>query len=581
MRADVRVGAIVVGLLLLAGCGGGLPTSGPVEEGVPIAARSEPPYVGNFPVKPEDGADEVSIVEGFLASMRSYVPGYPGATEYLTPEASTSWDPSAQIQVFEGTAAAARKVADGLVQLSMQVAGHVSADGTYTPATEGESAEIPIPLTQVDGEWRIAGPPPGLVLSESQFEREYAPYEVYFPEPVSGVLVADQVMLPVGGANQSTLLVQSLLRGPTQWLASAVATAFPEGTALVTDSVPVQDGVATVNLTGEVRAASQDARSRLAAQLFVTLSSQLAGIDEVAITVEGAPLSVPGTSPDNGVVSASTVRTFDPSSPSRGNTIYAVLEGRVVTVLPEGEETAPVGGAFGAADAGVRSVGISPDSGLAAAVDASGTRLLRARFDSGPQEELATGTDFSAPSWGREGDVWTVDRTTEGSRLLRVDGDAVTHVDAPELLPWHVDTVRINADGVRVLFVAEQGRRRVALVGLLRQEQPDAQVPLSLVGLHEVPFAEGAVLDADWVDVSQIALLAGSAGESVRTPYIVAISGLQPTARQEVTGADELAASPAARDLLVVSTADGQLQQQDSRGRWLGVGEGFAPAFPG
>ncbi len=536
MRVDVRAVAVGVMLLLLAGCGG-LPTSGPVEEGVPIAARSEPPYVGNFPVEPEDGADEVAIVEGFLASMRSYVPGYPGATAYLTPEASTSWDPSAQIEVFDGTAAAARKVADGQVLLSMQLAGRVHADGTYAPAADGETAEITIPLTQVDGEWRIAGPPPGLVLSESQFEREYAPYEVYFPEPVSGVLVADQVMLPVGGANQSTLLVQSLLRGPTAWLSPAVATAFPEGTALVTDSVPVrEDGVATVNLTEQARTASPDARSRLAAQLFVTLSSQLpAEIREVAITVEGTPLTVPGA--DDGVVSASTVRGFDPTSPSRGSTIYAVLDGRVVTVLPDDDATAPVGGAFGEEGAGVRSVGVSLDTGSAAAVDASGTRLLRARFEGGALDEMATGTDLSAPSWDREGSVWTVDRTADGSRLLRASGETVTTVVAPELLPWHVETVRINADGVRVLLVAEQGERRVALVGLLREEQPDRQVPLSLVNLQEVPFEEGAVLDADWIDVSQIAVLAESAGESVRTPYIVAVSGLEPTARQDVTEA--------------------------------------------
>ncbi len=514
--------------------------------------------------------------------MRRYVPGYPGARDYLTPEAATRWDPAAQIQVVREGTAAVRKVTDGQVLLSAQVTGLVRADGTYLPAPDGASAEYTIPLSQVDGEWRIAEPPPGLLLSESQFDREYAPYNVYFPSPATGVVVPDQVMLPVGGGNQSTLLVQALLRGPTEWLAPAVATAFPEGTELVTASVPVrEDGVAVVNMTSEARAASPEERRRMAAQLFVTLS-QLTGIDEVAITVEGTPLSVPGTSPDDGVVSAATVGNLDPTSTDRvarrsmpfsagGSSRSCRTRARPPRSAGRSVRRAPACGRSGCrSTAGRWPPWMGPARGCCAAGStvASCRKWRRARIC---QRRPGGRTTWSGWSIGRQQGRGCCGPRARRSRRWSLQtwrrGRSTPYASTP------------TASGCCSSPSGTGAASRWS--GCSSRTGDEDQSSWSLVNLREVPFDNGPVLDAGWTDVSHIGVLAGSEEQSVRTPYIVALNGLDATSRPGVPGGEQIAASPAVRERFVVSTSDGRLQQQDSRGRWVPVGDGVAPAFPG
>ena len=77
-------------------------------------------------------------------------------------------------------------------------------------------------LTKVDGEWRIEDLPQGLLLSQSDVDRAFRSFSVYFFNPAFETLVPDPRMVPVIGPGLATTLVRRLVAGPSDWLQPAV-----------------------------------------------------------------------------------------------------------------------------------------------------------------------------------------------------------------------------------------------------------------------------------------------------------------------------------------------------------------------
>jgi len=576
MRRDARplVGVLILAALLLTGCGG-LPTSGPVEAGEPIQAQEDERSVNVGSFGPRDGDDEVDIVGGFLANTGSYEPGYRVAREYLTQQAGTQWDPFSLIQVYDASVDyGLTKIGPGQVALTAPVVATVDAQGTYRTSPPGQTTEIDVSLEQVDGQWRISAPPSGLLLSTFDFNREFASYDVFFFDPSGDVLVPDQVVLPARGT-QSTLLVGSLLDGPSSWLAPAVRTAFPDGTQLGIQSVSIEEGIAQVELTAQAKTAATIDKTRMAAQLAATLK-QVPGVTSVAIQADGAPLVIPG-SPD-GVVEVATP-SADPSTPAGASTVYAVRDGAVVTVL--GDATQPVGGVLGTGQVRARSVGVSLDMRRAAVVDETGRTLLVGGFEgANAPVPAASGTDLSAPTWDRTGLVWVADRTGSVSRLLVSDGARADVVTGVDLSGSWVESVRMSPDGVRLLMVVRSEGRTKLLVGLVRRPEGDTVTAgIQLVSTREVPLDFSSVADAVWADTQKVSVL-GGLPDAPAEPYVVDISGATAASQGVVVGAVSLAAAP--DKPLVIGTADGELQLRSREtGQWTVVGQGALPTYPG
>lgn len=576
MRAELRraAGGLALGGLLLAGCGG-MPTSGPVVAGEDIAAQSGLPPISIVAEPPRAGSDEVGIVEGFVLATGSYAPGFAVAREFLAPGVAAQWDPGSQIQVFDADRGYALALtAPGQVTVTLPLVGTVSPEGTYEVAAPGTVVEQPVALEQVEGEWRISGPPTGLLVSAYDFDREYSSFDVWFPEPSGDVLVPDQVVLPLRGS-RATLLVQALLDGPSSWLAPAVRTAFPDGTALAVRAVEVDDGVARVSLSDQARQVEGLERSRMAAQLGVTLR-QVPGLEAVRIEVGGSELVVAGA--DDGVVALSSVGSFEPAAPSSGSTVYAVRDGAVVSVLDD--RTEPVGGPLGKPDVRAQSVAVALDSSRAAVIDESGRNLSVAGFTASDLLTLAaTGTSLSTPTWDRSGLLWVADRTATGSRLLVSDGARVDQVEGIGLEGVRVETVRMAPDGVRLLMVVSSGGRTRVQVGLVRgPDEGPRTLGVQLLSLRELELPLGTVLDAAWSGTQQISLLGGEPDTELE-PYQVDLSGADLAGQGSLAGATALAA--AARNPVVLGTADGRLLAQDGLGGWGAVGEGRRPTYPG
>jgi hypothetical protein len=572
-RSVQRIMALLGMAVVLAACGG-LPTSGPVEAGEPIRAQRGERAINILAASPQEGDDEIEIVEGFLAATGSYAPGYTIARRYLTDDASSRWNPNQQIQVYDHRVGySVSQIAPGELSVSLPLVATVDADGTYRRATAGTTVELAVGLREVAGEWRISQPPPGLVLSEFDFHREFGTFDVYFPEPSGEILVPDQVVLPLRGS-LTTLLVQAVLDGPSGWLAPAVRTAFPEGTRLAIPSVSVEGDLARVELSEEAKSAVSLERTRMAAQLVTTL--ERVGINAVGIQVDGTPLVVPGA--PEGIVQASAVAGFDPATPARGSTVYAIRDGAVVAVV--GDKTEPVGGPLGTGAVRARSVAVSLDGSRIAVVDETGRRLVVSGLEPNDQPtDASMGSDLSAPTWGPAGLVWVADRDQQGSRLLVSDGTTTDVVQGVDLTGLRIESIKMAPDGVRLLMLVNTEGRSQVRVGLVRR--PDAGKGTSgmqLVTLREVPLDFSMVTNAVWSDSQQITVLGGMPDAPVG-PHQVDINGFSVNSQGTIPAASSLAAAPGKP--LIVGTSDGKLVKQDGLRAWTPVGEGQLPTYPG
>jgi len=231
------------------------------------------------------------IVQGFLDASASFDGNHAVARAYLTEEASVAWNPSAGVQVYEGSPTVTET--GRLITVSAPRAGSISSIGRFEIAEPGEELRERFTVVRVDGEYRIARVPAGLVLSNADVDRAFRSYAVYFFNPGFTTLVPDARLIPVIGPALPTTLVTRLIEGPNDWLRPAVRTGFPSGVTLTIDAVPVDGGVATVDLTAAVRLADDRTLQALSQQLVWTLK-QLPEVSSVLITSEGVPVSVPG-----------------------------------------------------------------------------------------------------------------------------------------------------------------------------------------------------------------------------------------------------------------------------------------------
>ena len=162
---------------------------------------------------------------------------------------------------------------EGVFNYELDVAYSVDADGVATQMPEGTKENIPVTLTQVDGEWRISKLPDGTAIPEETFKVIYGAYPIYFYDPTFTYAVPDVRWFIKKKTVKS--MTSALLAGPAPYLKGAVVSAFPSGMKLARESVPVVSGAAQVDLSAkELTEASTEDRLRMQTQLALTFRSQ-------------------------------------------------------------------------------------------------------------------------------------------------------------------------------------------------------------------------------------------------------------------------------------------------------------------
>lgn len=542
-----------------------VPTSGPIYQGEDVGVEEPNQVIRVIARPPRPGMTPTEIVSGFIEASASFEDDHAVARQYLTPSAALTWDAAAGSVVYEGVPTV---VPDGLttVGLTATETGRISVDGRYQVAATGRIVDLSFTVEFLNGEWRIANPPPGLLLSRSDVDRAYRPYDVFFFDPTYQTLVPDSRLFPLSGPSAATALVRALVAGPSGWLAPAVRSSLPEGTTLAVDAVPVIEGIARVDFDPAVRLADDATRQAISAQVVWTLR-QAPGVRFIDINAGGQPLDVPGAANPQPINSWPDA---DPNSMPAGATPHGVVFGRAVKL--DGTAPLPVPGGSGLASPPLTGIAVSLDTSLVAGLDAD-ARLWIAPVSAGSTATLAIDeVGLSRPSFGGGESPWVVN--SEGS-VLRAEPDGTTYTVPIDGLSAKatVESIAISRDGTRAALIVRRGERSFVMVAViaLREGQPRLQSPV------RVDNRLNSVTDVAWADSDTLAVL-GADGAATPAVYLIDMARLQVRSIGAPAEPVRVGAAPGAA--VLSSTVEGWIYTF-TNGPWLREVRATSPAYPG
>ncbi|MEU8528652.1 MULTISPECIES: LpqB family beta-propeller domain-containing protein [Streptomyces] len=565
-----------------------------------------------YAVQPREGAEPDEIVDGFLEAMTSDDLGFATARKYLTKQAARTWKPEERITVL--STAPDRGQPDhtddrDLQDITYSIAGKqvatVDARHAYQPISPANYAQsihlVQEPAQDGQGkEWRIDRLPAGLVLSESDFQRNYRSVNKYYFASGEDWVVADPVYIrnrqdPVSRMDPVAQTVKALLEGPTNWLKPVVDSRFPTGTALkegVTTLTADDQSTLKVPLNDKAAHVGREQCRRMASQLLFTLG------DLPSVRVEQVELQRANGS-QLCVVSKAQAEEFAAVRQSgRAENAFFVDEHGTLMMLPTGDKE--VGspsatlGPFGKSALPLQSVAVSRDESRAAGVSHDGRQLHVASIisdhDPRPAKVISTGAKpqdrLSAPSWDGRGDLWVADRNPLNPRLMMVP-----HGEGPAIqvrTPWleegsRIKALRVSADGVRVALLLQQGDRTTLQIGRVDRQTAGGQPVVSVVApQHAAPRME-AVTAVSWAGPSRLVVVGKEAEGVEQVRYVQTDGSTSATSvLPGLNGVTEVSAPHDDRAPVVADSVNDGIVRLAPGANWQPmVKTGSSPVYPG
>lgn len=560
---------------VLAACSS-IPDSGGVESGPAVDYDITAPDLSAVVDPPRTDATPQQIVNGFLVASTSSGASGNQARGYLAPVAAKEWlAGNAGVTIV---ASGSDVTGDGSqVTVTFTQEASIDTEGRYQELPEPQPYTATFDLVQVeDGQWRISGLADGLILPRVDVARLYAPTSIYFLDARASVLVPDLRMIPQDDL-QATTLTNRLLAGPTSRLGNAVTSAFPAGTTLTALSVPVEDGVAQVDLSEAATGATPDQRELMAAQLTWTLGQLPEVFGGVRITVVGSDFTIRGRA--GAVYAPEDWPTRDPDVLPAGTADAFVVRDGVLGRL-EGGTVTPVDDEQAGDYAALDQTAISLDGGRIAGVDADGALV------SGPlvgDDSLAVvgRRGLSSPSWSQGGELWLLDAQNNLAVVVAPEGDAVT-IDLVGPAAGTVRALHVSRDGARVAAVVRVGTRETLQVGVVGRAA-DTGTPQTVLDFTYVALGGeiATIPDVAWADATSLAVLGGGSEGLAPLIQVVTIDGFASEEGASLAGAVALTAAPGSA--VIAATSDGRLYSwfPARTQAWVELGAGSAPAYPG
>lgn len=579
------LGTVLIGLLT--GCSG-LSTDTAVQEGLAVSAAN-PPRIGYVPPPPGADATPERLVRGFIRAGSASDGDYEVARLFLTDRAAGVWKPDGEVTVFRtDTSPKVTPLAQSRWRLTVATAATITADGRYRPAAPGATKSVDFGLVKVDGQWRIDTLPTTFArwIETSDVGRLFRSYPVDYFSAVDDSLVPDVRFFP--DDHLPTRVAAAQVAAVPAYLNGAVVTGFPPDARLRVGSVPVVDGVATVDLSGSFGGDSK-ARRAVWVQLAASLT-QLPEVASVMVQVDGSVFDFAGriggassTLADLGaggdrapaglpvVRTGATLRHVDPTS------------GNGFGKDPKGNDPKSP---FPAIAQEWRDLAVSRDLAEVAGVDAARSNVSRWLGDHRYEVPLA-GSAVGKPAYdvrgwlwipavgARQADrLWAVDSSSDPANTSLAKAQAVS---AAWLTDRIVRSVRLPLDGQRVAVLSTDaggGDARLDVAGVIRDDK-DRPTGLS-APLRLAPNLTNAI-DVTWIGETDLAAVGVGAGAAGLSPVIVGLSG-DVEVQSAVKSAASIGSAGGVRDL-IVTTSDGRILSRAGTS-WVELGKGTDFAEP-
>ncbi|HST86482.1 MAG TPA: LpqB family beta-propeller domain-containing protein [Kineosporiaceae bacterium] len=613
----VRVVVAGLALLALSACAT-IPRSGPVVAGRVVEVDPLSGVVQFRGEGPVPGATPVNVVSGFLRAAPGFSDDHELARSFLTSARQLAWRPDAAVSIYPTTLnvlkvkeAGAKPVATATatptpagadsgaasadvrdraevtwVTVTTPIIAKVDRNGRYQIEPPGTKVTAKFGLVKVGGQWRINTVADGILISAEDFGVTFRPFKVYFGDPTRRYLVPDVHWFPGTQNNLSdnqndslpTALVRVLLEGPPKWLEGAVITGAPANTSMAIDAVVVDDEVATVDLTDQVRTADTRQRQLLASQLQATLG-QLR-INSVNITVRRLAFDVPSRSSG----------TNDPSQPDGQPVVDPRVDVRPVLIDAKGR-LARLDGRTLEVRADVAALGVPGANHPAVANDSSAYAVLNAdrsklllQLPGAKVVQLVSSANLTAPSFDPQGWVWTAPGTNTGWVYAAAADSGRIKVKAPWLKGADVVSMRVSRDGTRAVIAARvRGAAHLFVTGVVRDVEGRPQ-SLTWPPTGLFPSLQ-TVRDVAWLDEDHLVVLGRCTGDTPKCtkdaaegPWIVQLGGIIDPVGNPVSGAESITAGNG--EISVLAGTDKGVQARFGA-LWDTVAAGRWPAYPG
>lgn len=544
-RRSVGLGILSLMLVVLTACAG-LPTAGPVNEGLPPGEAPGQLDVDFLPERPVPGATPEQIVEGFVEAATSPAGNFEIARSFLAPSVRDEWDPSVGVTIDQPRRRFFSELKGDTVTVTLTPTADVDEVGSYH-VTEVPSPAIRnyVVAKQNNGEYRVVAAPDGIVLDSETFKVVYNQFTLMYFDPTWRFLVPDVRWFPAR-TNTATNIVSKLIAGASSsWLEGAVRSAFPPEVALRSKTVPVAGGVARVELDSTVLALDDLTLSRMQAQLQASLAS--AGVARVEMLVGTNLLEV---------VAAPTEPTkVDGRALVQTAAGFGFISGNELEAIP--------GLSAQLARRSNQSVEVAASHEFAAVLSDQGQVLRVPREGEAVLLDARPGLiEPTADPWGL---IWSVPQDAPSAVLAyRPGGDAIAIGGAwPDAA--QITGMQLSRGGARVAAVVTVGGQEwVEVAGVLRDTDGN---PIGLGDPMKVARLTGPGLDVAWLDDTSIAVVfADDEGPWVITTLVGGSSSLRdaPLGTRSVAAGNNLAG-------LRLQTGEGQLFAQRASTWQLGA----------
>lgn len=550
MRRPVQ--AVVLALCLLLAACATIPVSGPVES-VPVSPP--PPGVEIAPEPPQPGITPTRLLDGFLQAMADPESNYAIARQYLAAAVREEWSPQEGTTVYDG----AVSEADGEFTLSGTTIGRLDEHGWFSSVRE--PLQWPIRLTRESGEWRIASPPAGLLISQFIFDRYYAHATVYFMA-AGGEHVVPQLIHVPDSLLTPTRIVEAQLAGPDPLIARAARNAIPPGTRLAPAGASVdQFGVAKIvfeNLSADL---GEEQRRALGAQLLWSLTSipRVAGLQ---VFTAGGRLALPGQDAD-GILELASQQGYQVLSRATTADLFGVRDSMAGRVSASGSFVP-----LNSEGVAVSEVAVSLDGSQVAFVDESRRLILLGPLGGRMTHVVPDAVDIKDAQFVL-GRLWVLGTVEGVVRLLQIDAQGRVSVLDTGTLPGVIQHFSGSQTGSRIVFVTAEGdARRLVVAGLDGGAYPAVQAWRELLLGGDSGRLVTGFGDVSWSSESQFAIVAEEQERS--SVYLVEMDA----SSSENLGPlmvvpDEVSALPrVGGDVVAVRSASDEVFRFEAGSRW-------------